>query len=1017
MKHQLTQASRSRSQQLITEDDLKKLFPFTQQQHNRYLAQNRLESVQISNEHKRSISSHIKELLLRQYKQNLRDKKPRQLQPMAMLDDINKSRESKKRTLISYHDSQNVNLHNQNQRREMVQLAQWLDIMVEQLQGLGLTDYQDYYNRLEVIYSGSVLELERQISSLGYEFGQFLKRIWETFVQQVQKTIKLNKKVQVKLIDFINGIRRLQRNRHQQMQDMKDEVYAVQSAIERLKRENIYLRKKEKRREKQYEDQFYLDRKSQIINLFNEEQLDVQYQQKEIFEFFRKKYDEQRKVLEQGYHAMVMQDEFYEMARDIIVVENSVDTSDLIKHKDYQSDTSEYFTTNTTYTQTPKKARTFDVDIQAQPYNINQETQVKRVPRNLIEQKLFKKSKIPLHQIIEEYQDLYFPENELQKNDPNYLHIVESQFNQMNERAEEIVSLINLRSEIQSEDVYTLKEYNQKQLKQFHEFFKNIWFIAQQQVSSIIDSRIDKEELEMDIHDMEKRFEENIILYKRFHQKFKEKEGVSKFYEQSLVKVLRFAPQFLINSVRDQAQQMGVLQHVEFKEMKKRANTNTFVRDKEESSSPTKASDRDSPPTNKRGSVVIQNNQIAMKFVGNLKKVKESQENELKDDDDYKSESESQKSSESDFSVSHLKMELNTKKPTLTLEKKLRIANCPVKSAIYSTNVLKQVLGKFNQNNRSGLYKVTTMAESYQQIVFKTTNTQTNTPYHVHLYESIFSTLWCFVIQSIRSFLFYESKNVTCKLATRFLKADLDVQDFNIYLNIIQDVQEYPQSTYQRIIQSIVKFLQSVNYDQQEIDQLVNEIPSDSDLYLFTKGQCDVDLVMNSFLTVFQKYKNRTNIKYKHLFSAVDYKKKGSITFQQWQFIYEAFYPNSYQFSVKCFYKEADYHDDEGKMMSMQRFTLVSDELNIFQPSGLEQIYGQYTNEWNRERVMMKMQYIKASRYDRFIKSLFTLVDGYIQNQQSLSAEKVIQTYAFGIYVRIRNYNRIITYKLNIQEN
>ena len=38
------------------------------------------------------------------------------------------------------------------------------------------------------------------------------------------------------------------------------------------------------------------------------------------------------------------------MARDIIVVENSVDTSDLIKHKDYQSDTSEYFTTNTTYT-------------------------------------------------------------------------------------------------------------------------------------------------------------------------------------------------------------------------------------------------------------------------------------------------------------------------------------------------------------------------------------------------------------------------------------------------------------------------------------------------------------------------------------------------------------------------------------------------------------------------------------------------------------------------------------------
>ena len=42
---------------------------------------------------------------------------------------------------------------------------------------------------------------------------------------------------------------------------------------------------------------------------------------------------------------------------------------------------------------------------------------------------------------------------------------------------------------------------------------------------------------------------------------------------------------------------------------------------------------------------------------------------------------------------------------------------------------------------------------------------------------------------------------------------------------------------------------------------------------------------------------------------------------------------------------------------------------------------------------MMKMQYIKANRYDRFIKSLFTLVDGYIQNQQSLSAESVCLVY------------------------
>lgn len=40
--------------------------------------------------------------------------------------------------------------------------------------------------------------------------------------------------------------------------------------------------------------------------------------------------------------------------------------------------------------------------------------------------------------------------------------------------------------------------------------------------------------------------------------------------------------------------------------------------------------------------------------------------------------------------------------------------------------------------------------------------------------------------RTIRSFLFFETKSSTCQLVVKFLKAEFDIQDLNLYLQIIQ---------------------------------------------------------------------------------------------------------------------------------------------------------------------------------------------------------------------------------------
>ncbi|CAD8069113.1 unnamed protein product [Paramecium primaurelia] len=1028
---QKTHVSRSMSQHLLTEQDIKKIFPYTQSIHNRYLEQNRMESIrdQLNNQQQQSISIHIKDLIVK-------DKlKPRLLQPLTMLDE-SCNRGVRRMKKLLYHDSQNVNLHNINQRREMVQLAQWLDMMVEQVHSQKLTDYQEYYNKLEIVFQGSVLELERQISIVGFEFGQFLKKLWEAFTEEVQKIIlglqQRNEQIEQKCLEDINQLHKNYQDaiekQAESMRMMKEEALAVQNSIIKMKKENVYLRKKDKRREEQLHDIMsdFWEQSLQLIEYqgidkFHKqaetaEEMDLVLQQKDMFEFFKQKFEVHKKEIENQYKILTLQDEYYDGSTHLIITESSVDTSDLIKTKVQSEDTSEYFVYVSSSTQTPKQAKKIDEEIQVQPSQGNQESQVnstqlrkERVPRNQTESKLFRRARFPLSEIIQEYSSLYFPEQELSSNDPQFIVIMADQITQLKDRIEDLLTVLNLRGDNSSEDIQAIKQYLLQNYGNFNYYFNQCWNVLQTQISVVMDAKIDKEEMELEMKEIENKFNENVALFKKYHNRTKEKETISKFYEDSLIKVIRYAPQFLINQIKEQANAYGVLENVEFKEFKRRQGTNIDPKQSQQLSN----KDLDSPTRSPNKTLTNIN---ISKPLMKIQKIPSQIEISSKEDDDiYKSDSSKEGSgNESDVSFSQIKLDFKQSKPKLTIEKKLRISTCPVKSASYATNLLKQMISKFNINQRTGLYQLSTILQNYNELIMKIPNTIQNTPLHVHMYENIvahygqsqFSDANRYK-RTIRSFLFFETKSSTCQLVVKFLKAEYDIQDLNLYLQIVQSLQEYPNVSYSKFIDTLLKWFFDNKYSQNEIDNIIYDISTSEVAYMQSQqGPCDYDILMFQFLEIFQKYKNRTSVKYKHLYTAVDLVNKGSIDFYQWNFLYEVLCCINYSFSIRLFYQEADYCGDSGKMMSKQRFTLVCDELKIFQEDDQIKLLDRETyftirekinTQWMREKIVMKMSFIKANKYNKFIKSIFAAIDSFVQNPKNCQFEAETICYMYKL--------------------
>ncbi|KRW99124.1 hypothetical protein PPERSA_02956 [Pseudocohnilembus persalinus] len=154
--------------------------------------------------------------------------------------------------------SQNSGFKNPSERKDMYLLAKWLDQMLNQVFEEKSENFQSFYDQLELVFTGSITEIVRQISMDCRDRGIILQKIWDTYIRMT-KDFFLKMQVQVKkqeregLLDVARVHNMYKDEIARQLEEcirMGDKVQLYQNVADKMKLENTYLRKKQKKLEK-----------------------------------------------------------------------------------------------------------------------------------------------------------------------------------------------------------------------------------------------------------------------------------------------------------------------------------------------------------------------------------------------------------------------------------------------------------------------------------------------------------------------------------------------------------------------------------------------------------------------------------------------------------------------------------------------------------------------------------------------------------------------------------------------
>lgn len=161
-------------------------------------------------------------------------------------------------------------------------------------------------------------------------------------------------------------------------------------------------------------------------------------------------------------------------------------------------------------------------------------------------------------------------------------------------------------------------------------------------------------------------------------------------------------------------------------------------------------------------------------------------------------EKESEKSVESDYSTKNLEMELQVLRPVLSLERKLRIQNCPLKCAQSATAILKQQVKQFDPSDLEGLMKMNTLNQTINEILLQEVRREkklVNVPCHVCIYDFYLGQNGQNQLtvnkykRLIKTCLYYNERSVKTQLFAKFFRAEYDQQDYTAYKQLLEEVE------------------------------------------------------------------------------------------------------------------------------------------------------------------------------------------------------------------------------------
>ncbi|CAD8193001.1 unnamed protein product [Paramecium octaurelia] len=499
--------------------------------------------------------------------------------------------------------------NDQSERKDLQLLQQWTDSMVQQIQKQHFYSITEFYDKMELIYSGSIGQLCQQLSVKCNDYSQLIDKIWTQFTGTVKEIIdkqsrtnrKLEKESLASTIKIHERYQNSMTEKVQRLQEAEKQLKRNTEYVEKLNKENKYLRKKTNTFQTQItslnNDIELLKLQLQDLNKENEtfklfqqvrhstENVTADYEEelykakKEIFDDFKLVFEEQTRKFEEAYHNKMLElerghddkaqkdenlmEEYEEILFKDKCVGNHVDFTDS------QADTTDLIQTQDCSVQTiHQKKKIYDQGTQTlPPQQCNQACEanyaiIKRecIPRNSDEQTYLEMSRYPIKAFIDDYYQLYIEKVEVEKK--TFPNVFESVLDQLKFRSSQLFNIMKMKEEFFSDDFYEVDKYFQNSYSVFvfltHHFQDIIQKLKDELVArkiQIFETQIDFKQAVRQKNQNQKRFD---ILSNKYQQQVKNYN----FIEKQFKSISRFIPQYHQDQIRRKAQKHKI--HLEF---------------------------------------------------------------------------------------------------------------------------------------------------------------------------------------------------------------------------------------------------------------------------------------------------------------------------------------------------------------------------------------------------------------------------------------------------------------------
>ncbi|KAM3139423.1 hypothetical protein pb186bvf_008448 [Paramecium bursaria] len=975
------------------------------------------------------------------------------------------------KTLETKNSSRTLN----EERKEIQQLQQWTEVMAKSLREQKFNNIQEFYHKLELIYTGSLKQLCQYLSTKCIDYGSFIENMWFSFTGAVEEIIDKqcvrNMDIEKELLIQTSRMHELYQSSLQdksiRLVEAEKDLKRNREWAEKLDKENKYIRRKLKRLENdltdtkndqqlmllQYQE---LIKENESLKMFQNQQLikhkiryDLTYEQleaefeeelykskKEIWDDFKKKFDDQTYEFEQAYKKRLrdlernddkLQNEEIQITEDQHIIFKDMCVGNTIHQNTQSTSTKDLIQTKDQSVWVfPSKKKTDEIQTQTSgPIVFNQSNQadfavIKRecVARNELEQIYLEMSYYPLELHINDFYELKINKNDL--NSKKSESIIEEFYNTLNQRITTLFNIYKMKEDIFIEDFDNSANYIRKSYQYFKQIINDLYDIIQNLKDECVSRKIQIFETEIDRKQAIRHKTNTTKQFDTLLNKYQDLMKTKTFYEKTLKQLAKYAPNYQLDKLRKSASRKRIKWDIKINDLEFQSSERTKTQISQSSQGQMSQTNLPGPfqqqqsspqvtaPLSKQQSFAQQQTipdiivvlptesmdstkQIRRRSFVNLEDIESSsptkEPREPREDinprmsllfPDYQQD-ESESSSEEEIDID---THLNPIKNLLSIEKKLFISRCTSKNTQVATQAMMTEIQGFRRDKKENLLKLVTLQKQY--IIFVqwcVKNKQFNYPMHVLLYEyfaqEFFSqpqSVWLQKLARIvKSIIYYKKKSAKAKLFYDMMVGD---KSFSIYLKILNEIQQ----------KDFIELSIIVSHNQ-----LIDEVNKNcKQQYQKQLGNADYDQEMQNYLTMLYDYQ-MDNIQQQYDFILQLFNNDGNQRMQinQFRILMQELENLTEKQLINIFTSECDEEQYGTQYMTFRRFSQICQELklltNLDQYLKLNDVqYFKIIELWKIREIELKLMLIRSGKYDSSERDLFNKMNQLTDNRQRI---------------------------------